>query len=202
MPTEKRTPEKRTSAKQREANRANAKKSTGPRSQESKNIVRYNNLKHGLTGQAVLLPGEDRAAYEESRLAMIAAYAPANTRELNLAVSIADDYWRLNRARLYEQKILAAGHADPGFTSDPEIDPDLQHALAEARTFRDHIGEFVRLSLYEQRIQRSIHRNNILLKQLQMARKPINNPTPINGLPAKSAKNGFGFANNVFERWG
>lgn len=191
---------KRTSAKQKAANRANAKKSTGPRSQESKDIVRYNNLKHGLTGQTVLLPGEDPAAYEEFRRGIIAALAPANSRELDLARAIANDYWRLDRAPIYEQKLLAAGHPHPELAPDPEIDRDHQRALVETRTFRHHIGELVRLSLYEQRIHRSLHRNNTLLKQLQMARKPIDNPTPINDLPENPAKNGFGFANNVFSR--
>ena len=45
--------------KQIAANRANAQKSTGPRTEEGKEIARRNALKHGLTGRGVVIPGED-----------------------------------------------------------------------------------------------------------------------------------------------
>ena len=46
------------------ANRANAQKSTGPRSVEGKSASRFNALKHGIDAAAVVIPGEDPAAYE------------------------------------------------------------------------------------------------------------------------------------------
>ena len=49
-----------TSEKQIKANRNNAQKSTGPKTAEGKEIVRYNALGHGLRAETVLLlPGED-----------------------------------------------------------------------------------------------------------------------------------------------
>ncbi len=54
-----------TSEKQVQANRRNALKSTGPKTQEGKDIVRHNAVKHGLLSQEVLLPDEDEAAFRE-----------------------------------------------------------------------------------------------------------------------------------------
>ena len=44
---------------QRAANRLNAAKSTGPKSVEGKEAARRNSLKQGLTGDGVVIPGED-----------------------------------------------------------------------------------------------------------------------------------------------
>ena len=58
-----------------EANRRNAQKSTGPRTDEGKDKVRLNALKHGLTATTVVLPHEDAGAYQQREEAW--------TRELN-----------------------------------------------------------------------------------------------------------------------
>ena len=44
------------------ANIENAKKSTGPRTEAGKAVSSHNSLKHGLTSETVLLPGEDEVA--------------------------------------------------------------------------------------------------------------------------------------------
>src|SRR5215469_16925263 len=46
------------------ANRRNASRSTGPKTAEGKARMRLNALKHGLTADTVVLPGEDPAALE------------------------------------------------------------------------------------------------------------------------------------------
>ncbi len=45
-------------------NKANAQKSTGPRTEAGKQRSSLNALRHGLTGQTVVLPTEDHSAYE------------------------------------------------------------------------------------------------------------------------------------------
>ena len=52
------------------ANRLNALRSTGPRTPEGKAIARGNALTHGLTGQGVVIPGED-AAEVDGRMAQL-----------------------------------------------------------------------------------------------------------------------------------
>ena len=51
--------------KQFEANRRNAQKSTGPKTPEGKSAVSMNALRHGLRARSVVLPGEDRAEFNQ-----------------------------------------------------------------------------------------------------------------------------------------
>jgi hypothetical protein len=89
-----------------EANRRNSQKSTGPRTDEGKDKVKFNALKHGLTAATIVLPHEDAAAYEH-RL-------ESWTRELNvpgelgeyLAERAVKISWQLDRADSYERDRL------------------------------------------------------------------------------------------------
>ncbi len=49
-----------TTARQIAANCRNAQKSTGPKTPNGKAITKMNALRHGLTAQEILIPGEQR----------------------------------------------------------------------------------------------------------------------------------------------
>lgn len=172
---ENRRPKKQTSERQLAANRANSSKSTGPNTESGKAAISQNALRHGLTAQIAVLPSEDRAAHEIFCHALIADLAPATGLELNLAQSVADDMWRLNRARALEKNIFAVGlrEAEADTDPDPDHDPAMQIALAGARTFMNHAGKFGLLTLYEQRISRTMYKNLALLRQMQAERKEL-----------------------------
>ena len=51
--------------KQIAANRLNAQKSTGPKTPEGRAAVRLNAIKHGLTAQSLVLPGENPEDFDE-----------------------------------------------------------------------------------------------------------------------------------------
>jgi hypothetical protein len=55
------------SDKQLEASRRHAKNSTGPETIEGKARASRNNLRHGLTGQVIIMPNEDREGATPSR---------------------------------------------------------------------------------------------------------------------------------------
>jgi hypothetical protein len=65
------------SAAKLSANRRNARLSTGPRTPEGKERSRRNALKHGLTGEGVVLPTEDQAEVDRRFEALEAELAPS-----------------------------------------------------------------------------------------------------------------------------
>ena len=87
-----------TSQKQIGANRRNAQKSTGPKTPEGKDVVRFNPMRHGLTAQTVLLPDEDPQEYTALLERVLADLNPVGELEIHLSTSIAIYLWRLGRA--------------------------------------------------------------------------------------------------------
>jgi hypothetical protein len=202
------------SEKQLAANRANAKKSTGPRTAAGRQTASQNALKHGLTGNFGVLPGEDHAAHQAFCREIIHEFAPASALELNLAQTIANDFWRISRIAAIETNVFAVGAIEEGIIEDrvsptsedpdPDHDSDLQLALAGARTFFNHIGKFGLLSLYEQRLNRTIHKNQAKLRQMQQERQNARQMALlarqlIDSQPTTDP-NGFVRVNNIFER--
>jgi hypothetical protein len=95
------------SQRKMEANRRNATKSTGPRTAEGKDKVKFNAVTHGFTAATVVLPHEDEEAYQD-RL-------EDWTRELDapgklgryLVERVVRISWQLDRADTFEQAKLA-----------------------------------------------------------------------------------------------
>jgi hypothetical protein len=191
--------------KQLAANRANALRSTGPRSEEGRRRSSLNACRHNLTGQVTAMSEEDRIAHDAFSAAMIKAMAPEGALELQLAQRIATDSWRLNRSSAIEDNIFALGLFD--HASEIDVDhPQLHAALTAARTFTREAKSIELLTLYEQRINRSLQKNLALLQQLQATRKSERKaetehaakptqPNEMNHLLADPAKNGFVFSN-------
>ena len=191
------------SEKQIEANRRNALRSTGPRTPEGKARSSRNNLRHGLTGQVTVLPCEDREAHDAFCDRLIAGFNPQAPIEEQLAHSIAEDAWRLNRVVAIENNIFALGRGkDRG---------EIRNALADAQSFLDHAREINLLSLYEQRIHRNMQRNLNQLRELQNEReaerrqrmeeaKLLAQQSLANGVPFDPVQNGFEFSNPEINR--
>jgi hypothetical protein len=153
-----------------EANRANAQQSTGPQTPEGKSRTRLNGLRHGLTGQTVVMPFEDRKAYERHTARIIESLQPETVTERDLALSIANDKWRLNRARAIEENLFAIGAEDCPIEY-PGVDARTENALTQAESFVRFAKEFQLLTLYESRISRSLKASTAELERLQAARR-------------------------------
>ena len=84
-----------------QANRENALQSTGPRTPEGKQKVRWNALQHGLLAQEVVIPTgpgqEDDAEFEHLLVALRDDLQPCGALEEILVEKIAVCYWRLRR---------------------------------------------------------------------------------------------------------
>jgi len=158
------------SDKQLAANRANAQLSTGPKCADGKRRCSLNARRHNLTGQVTAMTEEDRIAHDAFAEALIKAMVPEGALELQLAQRIATDSWRLNRASAIEENIFALGFTDHSDDIDVEH-PQLHAALTAARTFTREAKCIELLTLYEQRINRSLQRNLALLQQLQATRR-------------------------------
>lgn len=162
-----------TTQKQIDANRNNAQKSTGPRTEAGKSKTRLNAKRDGFTGQITTLSDEDRPVFEHFKSQFVKDLAPKTTMELSLATSIAWDTWRLNHLRAVEMNMYALGTDNlddlaPGAEAN---NPQVRTALAAAVTFAKESQKFALMSLYEQRMNRGIHKNLETLRNLQAERK-------------------------------
>jgi hypothetical protein len=104
------------------------------------------------------MPWEDRDAFNQFCSALVADYMPEGVIETELAQAIAEDHWRLNRARAIEHNIFALDLATSTLDIDSG-DPRIDAALTQAQTFRDDAKTFGLLTLYEQRINRNLRSN-------------------------------------------
>jgi hypothetical protein len=158
------------------ANLANAQHSTGPKTEKGKHRTRLNAYRHGLTGQIRLLTAEEHEAFELHCTGIRESLQPVGALELELAQSIAEDHWRLKRARAIESGIFAAGvlgqlgHPYGGIREDPAQVP-IDEALAKAHTWIAKSENFQLLALYEQRIHRAIEKNMLELRTLRAERQ-------------------------------
>ena len=94
------TKAKNVSSAQIEANRRNAQKSCGPKSDEGKSRSRFNALKHGMTAQTVLLPGDDGKAFLGRLQYLQDDLQPRNSLEGVAIERLAGDLWKADRAEL------------------------------------------------------------------------------------------------------
>src|SRR5580698_4896094 len=158
------------------ANLANAQHSTGPKTEQGKHRTRLNAHRHGLTGQIRLLTAEENEAFDQHCAGIRESLAPVGALETELAQSIAEDHWRLKRARAIETGIFAAGvlgqlgHPFGGIREDPAQVP-IDEALSKAHTWIAKSENFQLLALYEQRIHRAIEKNMAQLRTLRAERK-------------------------------
>ena len=185
------------SEKQLEANRANAHKSTGPTTEAGKRKSSMNGFKHGLTGLAVVMTQEDRSAMEAFTGPYILDLAPQGAVEQQLAQTIAQDNFRINRIHAIEENTFALGELR--CSSGEGAIEEIHHAIAQAQTFAISHKAFNNLSLYEQRLRKGIQTNLKLYFEMQDRRrareedeaktKPLTRTATIT-----TERNGFEFA--------
>src|SRR5260370_37498432 len=118
-----------------ETNRENAQKSTGPRTEAGKQRSSLNALRHGLTGQTVVLPSDDLVAYQCHCKGFLDQYQPKNPTEVQLTQTIADLSWRLNRVNAIETNLLTLGITEQSNSVNTDND-QVNTAPAMPTTFR------------------------------------------------------------------
>jgi hypothetical protein len=153
-----------------EINKANSQHSTGPKTEAGKQRSSLNALRHGLTGQIVVMPTDDLAAYQQHLNAYAAEYHPQGATESDLVQSLADTSWRLNRVAVLETNLLTLGMArEPNpLTSAP---PQIQDAMALVSALESQSKALSNLSMHSQRLSRQFERTIIQLRDLQKIRR-------------------------------
>jgi hypothetical protein len=153
-----------------EINRANAQRSTGPKTAEGKKHSSLNALRHGLTGQIVVMPTEDLAAYQLHLKSFTDEYNPEGATEANLVQALADTSWRLNRVAALETNLLTLGVASQlnPFSDSPQ---QVQDAFSIVAALESQSKALANLSMHSQRLSRQFERTVALLRDLQKARR-------------------------------
>jgi hypothetical protein len=93
------------SQKQQEANRKNAQHSTGPKTPEGKEAIRFNALTYGLRTRASILPDENAADYSQLWDELEAEWQPQTRTERLYLETMVTSQWLLKRIAESEQKI-------------------------------------------------------------------------------------------------
>ncbi len=92
---------------QLESNRRNAQRSTGPRTPQGRSKSRRNGLKHGLTGQGIVLPSEDAEELDRRFDTLEAEMKPNSELARQLVLRVALMTVKLDRSAEHEAKALA-----------------------------------------------------------------------------------------------
>jgi len=95
-----------TSLRQLETNRRNAQRSTGPRTEEGKEVSRRNVLRHGVTAETVIEILEDPEDYKAFEANITADYDAQSAVERELVLRLASLLWRIRRATGIETDLL------------------------------------------------------------------------------------------------
>ena len=81
-------------------------KGGGPQTPAGKAISSQNAFSHGLTSACLVLPWEDENEFDSLLNQLVAEHRPATATEGLLVREIAEQYWRLQRARNHEHILL------------------------------------------------------------------------------------------------
>jgi hypothetical protein len=131
-----------------EANRQNSLASTGPVTEEGKQISSLNATRHGFTGQSLILSPEEKVPYEAHVQAFLAHYQPANALETNLAQQLADAHWSLHQIFVQQSNLFSLMNAT---TVQLAAAND---AVATAAALQPLTRSLNTLGIYEQRRRR------------------------------------------------
>ena len=175
--------------KQIAANKQNALMSSGPRSLTGKRRSSLNAVRHGLTANQTMLPGEDSSEFAGLRGAMFSSLKPDGALENQLVERAASLIWRMRRIQAFEVALFQwTAHyqaqlyddpldvADAPLRNDPydiEPHPQLQDGLTVGRMVEALLSADLtsKLSRYETSMQRQLSQTIKDLCELQRPRR-------------------------------
>ena len=103
------------SEKQQQANRQNAQKSTGPKTPEGREAVRFNALTYGLRTRETILERENAREYSELWDELDAEWQPQTRTERLYLETMVTSQWLLKRIAESEQQIYTIANVEQRF---------------------------------------------------------------------------------------
>ena len=146
-------------------NQANAAHSTGPKTPAGKQRASMNAMRHGLTGNRMILQPHEQEAYQRLTEALTSELKPATEMESQLVGKIIDCHTRINRIAAIENNILNFGLLEN--TSDAPHDDALECMAAQSRAWLANENSFEKLGRYEARLVRQLLGYTKELERLQ-----------------------------------
>jgi hypothetical protein len=134
---------------QLEANRQNTQLSTGPVTEEGKRRSSQNAVRHGFTGQSLVITDAEKEAYEAHVKAFQTEYAPDGHIESNLVQQLADLHWSIHQIFVQQANLTSLINAitvQLAGANDP---------LATANALTPHYKSLNTLGIYDQRRRRA-----------------------------------------------
>jgi hypothetical protein len=147
-------------------------------------IRSLNAVRHGLTGQTVVMPWEDRQEYDKFCQAFLADLKPVGFEQTQLDQTIADCQWRLNRATAYESAIF---HYEAYLAYQGLHEEEVEVEMCKARVAMSVEKHLLNITLYESRIQRKMMNARKALKELQSEPRPEGAVQPVAAVSAAGA---------------
>ncbi len=123
------------SEKQLLANQQNALCSTGPRTAAGKSIASQNAIRHGLSAQSTVIPGEDPEEFDSFRQMMLDDLAPAGALEVMLTDRIVAALWKLHRAGRIETELFKEMDISPQGPGDSKNNSEIPFNVAFIKTY-------------------------------------------------------------------
>ncbi len=142
---------------QNNANRENAQKSNGPTTQAGFDRCRNASVTHGLTATLIPMSTDDKQAYEKSIKNTFLRLHPVTDSEIAMVQFIADHEWKLARAFVYEQGLVAKTRADAKNSFGPDYcDPDERDLIVLGHIQEKNSKAFLNMSGELARVQRVV----------------------------------------------
>jgi hypothetical protein len=167
-------------------------KKRGPKTAEGKARSSRNAVKHGIRSpHPFIIEGlESPEEWEEFKLGIIESRQPVGTQELELAINVAWDHWKLRRCRMHENAVLSKqveetedelqqGDAyEDGLPEDaplPPIDPErlVHHQPANVIPNGWSMDRMLR---YEAQVRKALNQDMNMLEVLQARRQGERTP--------------------------
>jgi hypothetical protein len=149
----------------------------GPKTEEGKNVSKYNAIKHGLLSKEVFIENEKRKDFDGLREELYEALSPEGSVECLLVERIISNVWRLKRALYVETKTLEWYQNDYDLLGSSLGESEEQQERKSVKKMLSN-ESIETIQRYETTLERSVFKSLHELERLQAKRNGKDIPVP------------------------